>query len=74
MDKMWKLFWDIFATISGVFVGYKAFIFCGEHIPAFGYIPIGIIAFLLLAPIGFYSVYFVELAILKILSVIKIQE
>lgn len=61
LSQVWKLLWDISATIVGLYFGYKIFIFSGEHIPAFGYFPIGLILGLLVLGIGAYAVHGLEL-------------
>jgi len=43
MKYIYKLTWDITAVVAGLYLGWKIFILCGESIPAFGYVPIGII-------------------------------
>ncbi len=67
MRDFWKLFWDISAVIVGLYFGYKVFIFSGEHVPAFGYFPIGLIAGLIMLILGAYAIHGVELLISWIL-------
>ena len=60
MKKTWKFVWDILAVIIGFFIGYKIFIFSGEQIPFFGYIPIGLLLGLLVLGIVAYAIHFLE--------------
>lgn len=55
-----KFFWDILATIVGLYLGYRVFIFFGEYIPTFGYI-IGLVVGLLALGVGAVAVHGVEL-------------
>lgn len=61
---MWKLTWDIIATLAGLYTGYQVFLWSGSHIPAFGYFPIGIVAGLITLWFTAYLVHGVELVIL----------
>lgn len=67
MKQVWKLFWDISAVVLGLYFGYKVFIYSGEHIPAFGYFPIGLIIGVFVLGIVAYAVHGLELFISWIL-------
>lgn len=42
MRQLWKLSWDVLAVIGGLYLGYRVFLFSGDHIPVLGYFPIGV--------------------------------
>ncbi|OHB14748.1 MAG: hypothetical protein A2431_00220 [Candidatus Zambryskibacteria bacterium RIFOXYC1_FULL_39_10] len=72
---MWKLFWNILAVVVGLYTGYRIFIWCGEHIPAFGYFPLGVIGGLAALGFGIYLIHGVELLISWIIGrLFKIQK
>lgn len=60
MRQLWKLIWDILAVVGGIYLGYRVFVFSGEHIPMFGYIPIGIMLGLAGIGIGVLAVHAFE--------------
>ncbi len=39
-----KIIFDLLATVAFCIVWFKTFLFVGDHVPMFGYIPLGVIA------------------------------
>lgn len=44
LKAVWDLLWYALFTVVFIYVFWKTFIFCGDRIPLFGYVPIGVIA------------------------------
>ena len=63
MKTLWKSFWDILAVVFGLFIGYKLLIYSGQHIPIFGYFPIGVIVGLSALKYGAFLIHGVEIFI-----------
>ena len=60
MKDLYKLVWDIGAVGVGLYIGWNIFIFSEEHIPVFGYVPIGIFLGLLGLGVSAYVVHMID--------------